>query len=206
MGTHRYESCPYISAAVIQRSTQVILSNPMGPEDYRCLKDCSGFQQWIRAMGYAWMLCLGYSLVLGRLCRGSDVAVALMRCQPAVIPCPGSCCRDKGLFGREHWQWAQLWAGEHGLSYWAGVLRREGVPCTACVDLIVRPVTPVLTALPWWREGFATWIGSASVIWGNPLFDAHWGGLLLHSFPMEAPQCEILLSKGFCSSLSNLES
>lgn len=46
--------------------------------------------------------------------------------------------------------------GERGSLCPAGALSREGIPCAAWVaggrgDLIFRPVTPVLTALAYWR-------------------------------------------------------
>lgn len=152
------------------------------------------------------MLCLGYSLVLGRLCRGSFWHLWLWW-GVSLLSSPARAAETRVCLGvsigREH---SFEPAGGHGLSYWAGVLWREGVPCTVCVDLIVRPVTPVFTALPWWREGLqhesalSQWFGAVLSLM------ASWGGLLLCSFPVEVPQCEILLSKGFCSSLSSLES
>lgn len=80
------------------------------------------------------------------------VAVAPMGRQPAVIP---------WLSCREGCAWEQVLAVSRALSLLVNMgCGVELVSCggkvfphTACVHLLFRPVTPVFTVLPWWREG-----------------------------------------------------
>lgn len=97
-------------------------------------------------------------------------------------------------------------AGEHGLWCWAGVLWREGVPPHCMCASPFQASDPRLHSFALVKRRVATWVSSISVVWGSPLFGGYWGGLLLCSFPTEVPQCAVLLSGGFCSSLSNLQS
>lgn len=87
-----------------------------------------------------------------------------------------------------------------------GVLWREVVAphCTCAFNF--QGSDPSLHSSALVERRVATRISSVSLVWGSPLFDGHWGGLLLCSFPMEVPLWEILHGRGFCSSLGNLES